>query len=295
VELNATQLSALTRLFSSAVFKELAKRGRSPLFTRLLKLANISTHCDDTNTVGGVFDTAFSVLKTVGMRSEYVYRAAIAHKIIMGKHSLQTASMLSEFRAGTCKADIVVINGTATAYEIKSERDSLARLARQVDNYKKVFASVNVIASADHVDGVRGAVSPDVGILCLSRRYQISVIREALNRPDRICPMTVFESLRTAEAASILKALGIKVSDVPNTQRHAVMRSCFANLRPIDVHHQMVRTLKRTRNLAPLHELINQLPSSLHAAALSVPVCRRDQSRLVDAVKTPLSLAFSWS
>lgn len=73
-------------------------------------------------TVGDVFDQAFEILKVAGQRDEYIYRAAISQKILMGTHSLRTASMLNEFRAGSSKADLVILNGTATVYEIKSER-----------------------------------------------------------------------------------------------------------------------------------------------------------------------------
>lgn len=251
--------------------------------------------CEPRATVGDAFNAAFAVLKVVGLRDEYIYRAALTHKVLLGTHSLRTASMLNEFRAGACKADLVILNGSATVYEIKSERDSLARLAHQVENYKKVFAAVNVIASEAHIEGVRATVPTDVGILCLSRRYQISVVQDAVDQPDRICPITVFESLRTAEASAILKALGVPIPDVPNTRRHAAMRACFAELKPVDVHHQMVRTLKRTRNLARLSELVDQLPESLHAAALSISVRRGDHGRLVDAVATPLSMAMAWA
>lgn len=246
-------------------------------------------------TVGDTFDSAFEILKVAGQRDEYIYRAAISQKILMGTHSLQTASMLNEFRAGTCKADLVILNGTATAYEIKSERDSLARLANQVENYKRVFAKVNVIASESHVDGVLATVPVDVGVMCLSRRYRISTVREAVDCPDRICPVTVFESLRSAEALAILNTLGVAVPDVPNTRLHAVLRALFAELDPAILHVEMVRTLKRTRNLAPLGELVDQLPGSLQAAALSIPVRRADHDRLVAAVETPLCAAMNWS
>ncbi|WP_243439774.1 sce7726 family protein [Fundidesulfovibrio soli] len=288
-------MSALTRLFSSAVFKELAKKGRSPLFTQLFGVVDELIPCGDMCSVGDVFDAAFSMIKGVGRRSEYVYKDAIVRKVLMGKHSIRTASLLNEFRAGSSKADIVVINGTATAYEIKSERDSLARLNRQIVDYRKVFANVNVITSEIHVDDVREVVPADVGILCLSRRYQISTVQEAREQLDRICPTTVFESLRIAEAASILEALGVDVPDVPNTQRYGLMRSCFARLHPVDVHQQMVKTLKRTRNLYPLSELLGQLPQSLQAAALSVPIRRVDYCRLIETVRTPLGIAKGWS
>ena len=292
---NASQLSAMTRLFSSAVFREMANKGRSALFTRLIEQTQIETRCGPSATVGDAFDSAFSVLKTTGLRDEYIYRAALTHKVLMGKHSLNTACMISEFRVGTCKADLAILNGTATVYEIKSERDSLARLANQIENYKKVFANVYVIVSETHVRSVIETTPEDVGIMCLSRRYQISTVREALDCPGRICPATVFESLRSAEACSILVELGVGVPEVPNTMLHAAMRKCFQRLEPKDVHGAMVKTLKRSRNLAPLSGLVDRLPRSLHAAALSIQVRRSEHDRLVEAVGTPLCAAMAWA
>ncbi len=284
----------MTRFFSSAVFREMAKKGRSPLFARLCALTDIADRCAVDATVGAAFDAAFDVLKTAGRRDEYIYRSALTHNVLIGTHSLNTACMLTEFRAGDCKADLAILNGTATAYEIKSERDSLARLANQVDNYKQVFAKVYVIASEGHVAGVLDTVPEDVGVMMLGSRYRITTVREAEERPDRICPATVFESLRSAEALAILKRLKIPVLDLPNTQRHAAMRALFAQLDPTAVHKAMVTTLKRTRNLAPLSDLVDHLPRSLHAAALSIQVRRSDHGRIVDAVSTPLDAAMAW-
>lgn len=292
---SASELSALTRLFSSAVFQELADRGRSPLFRRLLSQTGIATRCGSDATVGVAFDSAFSILKVTGLRNEYVYRAAITKNILLGKYSLRTASMLNEFRTGSCRADLVILNGTASVYEIKSERDSLARLVNQIANYRRVFATVNVIVSETHIESVRRAVPEDVGILHLSRGYNVSVKRDAIDRPERICPVTVFESLRSAEAAAILKALGVAVPAVPNTQRYSIMRDLFAKLEPVALHREMVHTLKRARSLVSLSELVDKLPASLHAAALSVPVRRSDHGRIVEAVSTPLNAAMAWA
>ncbi|BEE07552.1 MULTISPECIES: sce7726 family protein [Aeromonas] len=292
---STTQLSALTRLFSAAVFREMAKKGRSGLFCRLCEESGVIDRVRPYATVGDAFESAFEILKVVGHRDEYIYRTAISQKILMGTHSLRTASMLNEFRAGSSKADLVILNGTATVYEIKSERDSLARLATQVDNYKRVFAKVNVIASEMHLNGILETVPDDVGIMCLSKRYQITTIREAIDCPARICPVTVFESLRIAESIEILEAMGVMVPEVPNTQRHAMLRELFSTLEPVTLHMEMVRTLKRSRNLAPLGDLVDRLPKSLQAIALSVSVRRSDHSRLIDAITTPLDAALNWS
>lgn len=292
---SSAQLSALTRLFSAAVFREMAKKGQSGLFRRLLAQTDLIEHVDQCATVGDIFDSAFDILKIAGHRDEYIYRAAITQKVLMGTHSLRTASMLNEFRIGSCKADLVILNGTATVYEIKSERDSLARLVNQVENYKRVFATVNVIASEGHIEGVLNTIPDDVGVMCLSKRYRITPVREAVDCPARICPVTVFESLRIAEGIAILEAMGMTVPEVPNTQKHAVMRALFAKIDPVALHVEMVRTLKRTRDLAPLCDFVDRLPRSLHAAALSLSVRRSDHSKLVDAIATPLRLAMTWS
>lgn len=293
--LSSTQLSALARLFSAAVFREMAKKGQSGLFRRLLGQTDLIERLDQHVTVGDTFDSAFDILKVVGHRDEYVYRAAITQKVLMGRHSLRTASMLNEFRIGSCKADLVILNGTATVYEIKSERDSLARLVNQVENYKRVFAKVNVIASEVHIQNILDMVPEDVGVLCLSRRYRITPVREAENCPSRICPVTVFESLRMSESVAVLQAMGVEVPEVPNTKKHAIMRGLFAKVDPVNLHFEMVRTLKKTRNLAPLSDLVDHLPKSLQAAALSIPVHRSEHSRLINATATPLRVAKTWN
>ncbi len=273
----------------------MARKGRSGMFRSLLEQTDLVSHADPHATVGDAFDSAFNILKVAGQRDEYIYRTAISQKVLMGTHSLRTASMLNEFRIDSSKADLVILNGTSTAYEIKSERDSLARLAKQVDDYKKVFAKVNVIASEGHIEGVMETVPDDVGVMCLSKRYRIATLREAVEYPARICPVTVFESLRIGESIAILQAMGVAIPEVPNTQRHTTMRDLFATLDPMALHVEMVRTLKRTRNLAPLGDFIDRLPKSLQAAALSISVRRSDHPKLIDAIETPLHTAMTWS
>lgn len=292
---NANQLSALSRLFSSSVFREMAQRGRSPLFARLFDQSGLSGPVLNRKTVADAFEAAFSVLRRSGLRDEYVYRAALTQNVLLGRHSLNTASMLTEFRAGSCKADLAILNGTSTVYEIKSDRDSLARLANQLENYRKVFAKIYVIVGEAHVDEVMNSTPNDVGVMSLARWNRIRTVREAADRPDLVCPVQIFESLRIAEARAILKELAVPIPDAPNTMIHAALRQCFSRLKPAEVHHQMVHVLKRTRNLASLGALVDELPPSLQAAALSIRVGHANHERLIEAVRTPLKRAIAWA
>jgi hypothetical protein len=245
--------------------------------------------------VRDVFDDAFELLQKRGVRDEYAYKAALVHRILLGKHSLRTASLLTEFRVGDCKADVAILNGTTTVYEIKSERDSLSRLDRQIAMYRQVFASVYVTAGENHIDAVLKAVPTDVGVMKVDRRYYTETVREARDTPHRIVPLTVFEALRTPEVTGILARLGYEIPDVPNTLLRRELRTCFEKLNPEDLHAAMLIVLKESRNLRPLSTLIEQLPYSLQPAALSVPLRRADHKRLVEAVNTPLSAALEWA
>lgn len=250
--------------------------------------------CAMNTLVADVFEAAFSILRIGRYRDEHVYKTAITQKVLLGRHSLKTACMINEFRVADCKADLVILNGTAAVYEIKSERDSLSRLKRQVSAYRDVFARIYVVAGENHVDAVLHSTPTDVGVMCLSKRYQISTLREAPDLPDRIVPLSVFETIRTSEAKEILKQLGVSIPQVPNTVLRAVLREHFVKLDPHELHHEMVRTLKRTRNLMPLAQLVDQLPPSLQASALYVRMKRDDHKRVIRAVTTTLGEALDW-
>jgi hypothetical protein len=292
---DSNQISALARLFSSGVIKELARDGMSSMFARLAHQSAMFDVLGPRHAVADLFDAAFAVLHKRANRHEYIYKAALTHKVLLGTHSLHTASMLTEFRVGDCKADVAILNGTGTVYEIKSERDSLSRLPRQIEAYKSVFAKVYVIAGENHVRSVLDSVAPEVGVLLLSGRNQISTLREAADEPERTSPLTILESVRVAEAKVILDLLGVAIPDVPNTAMFASLCDIFEKLEPASVHGAMVKALKKTRNLLPLAELVDSLPHSLQTAALTVPMRKVDHSRLAAACRTPLSVAATWA
>ena len=294
-DLAADQFAAISRLFSSSVIREMARKGKSPLFARLATQSHLLGAISVSSRVYDLFEAAFFLLKREGYRDEYIYKAALTKNILLGKHSLQTASMLSEFRVGECKADIAILNGTATVYEIKSERDSLTRLERQISAYSTVFAKVYVIAAESHVDKVMGCVPRDVGVMLLNSRQNISIVREAADLPERTSPAAIFDAIRTEEACLILGLHGVSIPRVPNTALHAALRELFVKLDARTAHEGMVQVLKRTRNLLPLADLVSQLPPSLQSAALSVPLRKTDHMRLVDAVNTRVADVMAWT
>ncbi|QTV78979.1 sce7726 family protein [Microbacterium sp. NIBRBAC000506063] len=242
-----------------------------------------------------VFELAFSTLRQLGNRDDYVYRSAVTQKIVLGKHNLRTTTVLNELRAGSSKADVVVLNGTSTAYEIKSERDSFQRLPSQLADYRSVFASVNIVTSPAQADEVLRLAPDDVGVLVLSSRFRVQSVREAVNLPERTRSLSILATLRVDEAIRVLQALNVPFPDVPNTRRWSELRAVFAELRSVDVHAKAVTVLKSSRSRAGLEPFIKQLPKPLSAAILSADLSSSAQKNLQSATWQTLSTVLAWS
>lgn len=290
--LTASEVSATARLFSASVIRELASGGRSSLLARLAKESGLAA---TSNTVGQLFEAAFTVLQRKANRHEYVYKSALTQKVLLGRHSLRTASMLTEFRVGKAKADVVILNGTSTVYEIKSERDNLDRLQHQLASYQEVFDRVNVLTSEEHAAAVEALAPSTVGILVLTSRFHISTRRPAHSDHRRIQPTSILDSLQRAEARLVLERCGVAVPELPNTRVYQAMTGMFAQLDPIKVRAAVSEVLKVTRSPVALGEFVGALPASLQAAALSTQLSASERVRLVQSTKTPLKDALNWA
>ena len=294
MDLDKSEASALSRLFSAAVLQDFSKQARSPLFTRLLFHTRLSASMPPEATVGATLDRAFELLSKSKFRNDYIYRTAITEKILLGRHNLNTATLLSEIRVGSRKADLVVLNGTSTAYEIKSERDTLSRLKKQIETYRRVFATVNVVVSKSHLPEVLRITPDDVGIITLSKRYRFQTTRPPQNKPERVNPTMILDILRIDEATSILSNLGQDVPELPNTKIRSELHRIFATLEPTVVHEEAVKVLRDSRSQAELAPFISSVPASVRAASLAANPTPSNRVRIMEAVETPLAEALAW-
>lgn len=59
------------------------------------------------------------------------------------------------------RADVVMVNGHLSAYEIKSDRDSLTRLRGQLDSFKNYFEYVTVVCTKTYISEIRKILGHD--------------------------------------------------------------------------------------------------------------------------------------
>lgn len=282
----------LARLFSPRVFRELGETGTSQTGSEVLRESSFYPHGEQS--LGAFLERAFHYL-SISLRSEYVFKNAIAEKILLGRHSIRTATMMTEFRAGTCKADVVILNGHSTAYEIKSERDTMSRLDDQVLSYRKVFEQVVVVTDSCHLDEVFDRTPTDVGITVLSDRYTLSEKRAPQTDWNRLDPCEMFESLQRAEYLKILALTsGWDPKGIPNGILHREAKVAFKRV-PIELLvPRFVEVLKRRGQCACPTAFLETVPRSLKGLAVSTQLLPSQQQRIMAALASPACCALQY-
>ncbi|WP_065233200.1 sce7726 family protein [Gallibacterium genomosp. 1] len=62
------------------------------------------------------------------------------------------------------RIDLVMANGSLSGFEIKSEQDSLRRLAGQLETYTQYFENVTVVCATKHLTNVMKMTSSRIGV-----------------------------------------------------------------------------------------------------------------------------------
>lgn len=120
---------------------------------------------------------------------------------------------LEEFAlyGGKIRADLAALNGVSHGYEIKSGRDTLDRLPRQVAAYNDVFEHATLVSPQCHLTGARSLIPGWWGIVkvqCTETRILLTRVRQARPNP---APKSVAIAalLWRPEALRLLSLLGL--------------------------------------------------------------------------------------
>ncbi|MBI4849787.1 MAG: sce7726 family protein [Nitrospirae bacterium] len=108
---------------------------------------------------------------------------------------------------GNARVDLAVVNGLIHGYEIKSERDTLNRLAGQQDIYNKVLDCVTVVAGSCHLLKIKKRVPSWWGISeAKFKNKKLTIIEvRPCKKNASVNPSALVQLLWRDEALSILK------------------------------------------------------------------------------------------
>lgn len=100
------------------------------------------------------------------MRTEAAIKSALIDRLFEKNEVCDDAVLISEMVVDrwTRRADVVLANGKLSAFEIKSDFDSLVRLKGQLESYCATFEKVVVVVAPRFAAKVTEMVPPGVGV-----------------------------------------------------------------------------------------------------------------------------------
>lgn len=256
---------------STVTYRRLAYECQAAMSTTVLRRAMLEpegTHL----TLAGMLDSGVirsgmrvqSVLAaatrwmSANYRSESLYKNLLIQRALANHHDLTLSSVLPEFRVSGSIADCVVLNGSAHAYEIKTELDSSAKLVKQLDDYRKAFEFVSVVVHHTTAAAYEALLAgTDVGLLVLGEDGYIERLRRAARDSSGLDVSAMAKSLRKAEYVWVAEQIGGAPVDVPPV---ALFRECLriGETVPADEYRVLFEEALRKRRVAQERQLSRQ-------------------------------------
>ncbi|MDB5040912.1 MAG: hypothetical protein JWN27_1638 [Candidatus Eremiobacteraeota bacterium] len=264
-----TKAPSLSSIFRLRFLQLLARRDHGPTLSEL-RLGHL---LEGEFTATDLFARAYELMLET-YRCEYVFKNEIVRKLYLARHDVASSSLISEFKVAQNRADLLVVNGTTTVYEVKTRYDVLDRLPYQLTTYLEVFDRVIVVADAVHVSKILAEADERVGVISFTARGTFHVERAWTSNSSRVVPATIFDCLHVPEYTSAVKRVTGFAPEVPNTRRHRVYRALFETLSPGQAHRVLVDAL---RSRYPVHGSAHERlhPSLLHLYFNAAPAHRQ--------------------
>lgn len=164
---------------------------------------------------------------------------------------LRTGDLLVEELAvehGNARIDVACLSDQLGGYELKSDFDTLDRLALQMHAYHGVFDGLTLVSTADYLAQAEKLLPPWWGLWCASARdetVEIAVLRDAQLNPRRDTRSLVALLWRDEAAALLQQVTGKRASANANRAR---LYDALASEAPADVVHAGVLACLRSRD-----------------------------------------------
>jgi hypothetical protein len=224
-------LRSLAGLFSGSLISKSLTTTSSNLVER-----RIRKHFENITSVRGIkyvdfFETLYQELTRL-YANEYIFKNTIINSVRRDK-KYHDSIILDEFTIGKSIADMVIINGDAEIFEIKTNLDNPDRLLEQLNIYYKAVTLVNVVIHKNELNKyLKYLNTMPCGILVFSLEHGLERIRQPERFSSRLDHSTIFKLLRKGEHLKIIQDLYNQVPDVPNTE---FFTYCLSQIKEIEV------------------------------------------------------------
>lgn len=261
----------MSNAFSKSILSDLLKTGKSKKFDLILN--SISTLDKKNKTHGELFDFLhLNMIKSY--RNEYVYKNAIANKIVLGRHKFKNISFFTELFVWGVIADVVVANGTTTAYEIKTAYDSFSRLSNQIGIYEQAFEHVNIVIPEEKLSSLLKVAPENSGILILSDNFTFQEYRKPESNKELLSTEIMASLLHAEDKKDLLKKYFNKVLEYKTVDDFYNENKYLLELDKNTMHMELLNSMHRRQYDQQRKDLVLKSPESLRSILISANYSR---------------------
>lgn len=258
--MGTNKMNILNRIFSRNTLRHCLDEGTDSTFITVVK-RYIQNPIGKSNLE--LVSEIYRELKN-NYRNEYYYKNTLLNKLLLGIHSINTTTALTEIPIAKSKADFLLINGKAVVYEIKTSLDNLDRLENQINDYYKAFDHVAVVTCRENVKTIEKKIemiNKPVGIYILQKRGTLTLVQEPKSYKKDLDKETLFKLLRKHEYENIILKMNGKLPDVSEFKYYGECKKIFCSFSLDEVYPEVLINLKK--RVVVIQEEFKKVPYEL--------------------------------
>ncbi len=275
--MSTSKISNLNRIFTRNMLRHFIDGNEDSIYASVVR--RYTSDAENKNNRELISEIYWELKKNY--RNEYFYKNTLLNKLLLGVHSVNTTTALTEMAIAKSKADFVLINGKAVVYEIKTELDNLERLNAQIGDYYKAFDHVAVVTYEKNLQQLQKIVDnidKPVGIYVLRKSGKLGTIRKPGRYTDDLDKDIIFKLLRKSEYEDIIAQRYGYLPEVTQFKYYSACKKMFFQI-PIEESYIFVLKVLKKRTQLEKEEFI-KIPYELRFLAYFMELTYDDYQKL---------------
>ena len=183
-----------------------------------------------------------------------------------------------ELPAAGSIADFIIVNESATVYEIKTALDNFDRLESQISDYSRAFAKASVVIPAEKLDSLLQKIDDSKIGIVIETNGLFSVYREPVADVSHLSHRAIFGILRKTEYSAIIKQRFGALPEVSDFEYYETCCALFSQIPMQEAYQLFVNALKKRK----LQQDILNIPYGFHGLVYFLKLNRREYARFLD-------------
>jgi len=238
---NTDSLRSLSQLFTPTSFSKIVRKNNYSIIDSRLKKHIVNVKGFSRNELIKII---FKILEKQ-YKNEYIYKNALINKLLLGKYSLNTTTVINELKIKNSVADFVLLNGEIRIFEIKTELDNLQKLEKQIQDYKTFANKIFIVTNSKYINTlIKLYNDKNIGIIEYTDKKTLKEIKPAIEDNSNLNHEVLFKSLRKKEYLELVNDYFGYVPNIPNT---LIFKECLKMIKTIDVNIFQKLVLKQLK------------------------------------------------